>query len=78
MRLYTVYYITANCPTCFGGIPSPIIRSTCKLLITASGTGRSDSPKVEEGSKYGSTSARIFNYSLHVLLMMGEGNPRNT
>ena len=59
-----------------------------QTVITTSGTGRtlfatdrcrggvrtgSDSSITAGGSKYGSNSARCCNYSLHVLLMMGEG-----
>ena len=37
----------------------------------------SDSSTTAEGSKYGSTSARCCNYSLHVFLMMDDGIIRN-
>ena len=37
----------------------------------------SDSSTSADGGKYDSTSARCCNYSLHVLLMMGEGTTRN-
>jgi len=48
-----------------------IIRITLELQL------RSDSSTSADGIKYGSTSARCCNYSLSVLLMMGEGIIRN-
>jgi hypothetical protein len=52
-----------------------------ETVITSSDTGRTVFTTVRYrggvGSKYGSTSARCFNYSLSVLLMMDEGIIRN-
>jgi len=39
MRLYTVYYISVNCSTCFGWLLHPS-SGTHITVITASGTGQ--------------------------------------
>ena len=82
MRLYTVYCISANCSTCFGWYlhPSSVAHVNCKYNIWHWSNRICYLPlssTITEGSTYGSTSARCCNYSLHVLLMMGEGITRN-
>jgi len=39
MRLYTVYYISVNCSTCFGWLLHPLSEAHI-TVITASGTGQ--------------------------------------
>ena len=90
---YTQFYNTSvDSSTCFGWYPHPSswAHSNCnynlwhglKLICYRPLTWRirnccSDSFTSADGSKYDSTSARCCNYSLSVLLMMGEGIIRN-
>ena len=79
-----------NSSTCFGWYPHPSsgAQANCNYNIWHRSnricyhplTWRSQnvSSTTANGSKYGSTSARCCNYSLHVLLMMDEGIIRNT
>ena len=77
----------------FWMITSSIIRSTHKLWLQQLALVepyllpsavmeelelRSDSSMTADSRKYGLTSARCCNYSLRVLLMMGEGIIQNT
>ena len=83
MRLYTGLLYFYKQLYMFRVILSPIIRSTRKLylqhlaldepcLLPSSDVEESDSSTTADGRKYGLTNARCCNYSLYVLLMMGE------
>ena len=83
------YYISAESNTCFGWYPHPSsgAHSNCNYNIwhcsnricyrLLSWRSRNDFSTTAEGSKHRSNNARCCNYSLRVLLMMGEGITRN-
>jgi len=52
MRLCTVFYISVNCPTCFGWKLHPSLGAHI-TVITASGTGQTSENAVCEGSDRG-------------------------
>ena len=60
MRLYTVYYISVNCSTCFGWYLHPTSGAHI-TVITASGS--SNSSAIAKGSSNSLTSSRCCNYS---------------
>ena len=86
------YYFSGNSSTCFGWSrrPSSGAHVNCNYsiwhwsnricyrpLTWRSRNCRSYSTTSAESSKYGSTCARCCNYSLRLLLMMGDGITRN-
>jgi len=92
MRLYTVYYISVICSTCFVWYPHP--SSGAHINVFYSIWHRSghfcyfplswriwncsaNSSTIAEGSRNGLTSARCCKIQLHALLMMGGGTTQN-